>query len=59
MNGPDRTLGRSVFEMLNTEIPGVHWVGSIPDRGLETILQSRIRDRNPVHPDTTDGVVID
>ncbi len=59
MNGPDGTLGGSVFEMLNTEIPGVHWVGSIQDRRLETILQSRIRDRNPVHAETIDGVVID
>ncbi len=59
MNRLDRTLGRSVFEMLHTEMPGVHWVGSIRDRRLETILDSRIRDRNPLHVETTADVVID
>ncbi len=59
MNGHDGTLGGSVFEMLNSEIPGVHWVGSIRDRRLETILESQIQDRNPVHAETTAEVVID
>ena len=59
MNRPDGTLGGSVFEMLNTEIPGVHWVGSIQDRRLETILESQIQDRSPVHAETTAEIVID